>query len=105
MCLTRQFSTARGKASVDGTRDISKDLHETSQDSRVSVCVWGGVCGCVHACVCFKSKEVRTVTKASCHCVVVVIDAAIRLSSHPSFCNKLANCTHFYANSTEQTSS
>jgi len=81
------FSTARGKASVIGTLDINKDLHETSQDSRVCV-----VCVCVCVCVwvwvsvrvrvCFKTKEVRTVTEASCHSVVA-IDAAIRLSSHP----------------------
>jgi len=77
MCLTHQFSTARGKASVVGTGDINKDLHETSQESRVCVCV----CVCVF--VCFKTKEVRTVTEASCHSVVVAIDAAIRLSSHP----------------------
>jgi len=72
------FSTARGKASVLGTRDINKDLHETSPDSRVCVCV----CVCVCVFVCFKTKEVRTATEASCH-PVVTIDAAIRLSSHP----------------------
>jgi hypothetical protein len=38
MWLTHQFSTARGKASVVGTCDINKDLHETSQDSCVCVC-------------------------------------------------------------------
>ena len=46
MWLTHQFSTARGKASVVGTCDINKDLHETSQDSCVCVCVRA----CVRAC-------------------------------------------------------
>jgi len=60
--LTQRFSTA----SVVGTRDISKDLHEKSQDSRVCVCVCESVCVCACVCVCDKLNACVSLSVIKC---------------------------------------